>query len=91
MNDHSRHYGGRVVVGREDGATYVMLAANHVIVPERLYVIRDTDHTTVLARVPGQELLDARQSQLDAYLQEDPNRTDTAKVDVAPLIKRYAV
>lgn len=69
----------------DDGRALITMPADNVH-PDRSYEIRDTDGKTVLAVVPGQDILDARAEQLAEYLQEVPTRTNIRMVDVTHLL-----
>ena len=57
-----------------------------------LVEIDPTDGRPLLAQgVSGQELLDAREAQLKAYLDDDPGRSNIAMVDVSELIQRHSM
>lgn len=78
-------------VTRYDGDAALIKMPSENVVPGRLYEIRDTDRLTVLAEgVTGQELLDARRAQLEGYIEDDPERTNIAMVDVSAIIERHA-
>lgn len=74
-----------------NGEALIKMPADNVT-NDRLYEIRDTDKSSVIAdRVPGRELLKARHDQLANYRQADPTRENIAVVDVADLISEFAV
>lgn len=78
-------------ITRYDGDTTLMKMPSEDVVPGRTYEIRDTDRETILAEgVTGQELLDARRSQLKRYPEGDPELANTALVDVSALIQRHS-
>lgn len=66
----------------------LMLPADDSAVPDRLYELLDTDKATILASgILGQDLLDARQSQLADYLAADKTRKNIKMVDVLEIIQ----
>ena len=77
----------RSVIDQTNGCAFIMADD---IAPDGLYDI-ELNGVLVARGVPGQELIDERHRQRDAYLREDPTHTEIAKMDVAELIRRYAI
>ncbi|TSI17577.1 hypothetical protein [Brevibacterium aurantiacum] len=81
-----RRYYRSIIRRTQDGRKLISMPANNVTA-DRDYEIRDKDvNTEVVARVTGQELLDARREQLDAYKMSGTQRNNIAVVDVSHLI-----
>ena len=75
----------RSVTRYHDGRALITMPSDNVH-PNATYEIRDTDKTTVLARVRGQELSDARAHQLADYRASGKDRNNIRLVDVSHLI-----
>lgn len=82
-----RRYYRSVIRRTKDGRMLISMPADNVTA-ERDYEIRDkASPPNVLAVVKGRSLLDARQEQLEAYLEGGEHLTNISVVDVSHLIE----
>lgn len=81
-----RRYYRSIIRKTQDGRKLISMPADNVTA-NREYEIRDKDaNAEVVARVMGQDLLDARKEQLEDYRSSGSHRNNIAVVDVSHLI-----